>query len=415
MAEHSSYVLSCKNRSALPRPSQFGPVNSGHSGSRENIGNMFTSVTIDQFYMSLDWGLTLQKNIKWGYNLNVKIVGEDSIKLIRQYPLELEISVPTLTVGYWSMVAAEVINQAMIQLMRTAMGAIDIIRVDRFYPTDPVDALWETNFYWADIVPNVEIEYQIDLLCNNSDMLLSVAPYLMRPRLNGPPYPAYPDLRDPIRAGTPARLFWEDRLTFEGAGNLLVGTSINPYMDETFTYDCTVPVKTARGIEVRAINMPIPEVNFVGSGVQALNRGDLNGEDMESLSVLAYWFLNAPPAALKKPNGLYTPAGGYTKQYPKNELYAEHVPPLPVVYRGTTDGTQINLYPLPGINEPEIVTYSTQVTKRKLLYQMQDWSMDNVKFEVFLRSAFMDVLEAYQQPREASQLGIKLYTLQLNR
>ena len=140
---------------------------------------------------------------------------------------------------------------------------------------------------------------------------------------------------------------------------------------------------------------------------------------MESLSVLSYFFLSSTPKKLSGDGrNLYQPASHGTQFSVYKDNYEwRHTPPLAVLYRDMQSDPYdfINLIPLPGINEPLEITFDSAVPKRKALFMNSDWNMDNVSFEVYLRTRFQDSLEAYQKPENSSQLGIKLYAQPLER
>jgi len=381
--------------------------------SRENVGTLYSSVAIDQFFLSLDWGASLQKSIQWGYQFSIKKEGEPKRKLVEMYPLpNFTVSAPTTVVAYWAMVALEVQLRALRDML-FYRGHVTLTRQDEMYPTDTeLNALWKSEFEVSASAPG--IEYEMTLLCSHTDMLNSVKPFLTRTVTDtqSPVEPLYPELLDPARYGAPSRLTWSGNIP-EGDTKIVTYLTILPYGDDAAQYDCAASVNEPRALEVRANSMPIPEVNYVGTSASATNQGQSNSSDMESLSVLSYFFLSSAPKKVKGGGDtLYTPALS-NQDYTANYEW-RHTPPLGLLYRDVKD-KNINLVPLPGINEPLEITFDAAVTKRKALFMSSDWNMDNVSFEVYLRTRFQDSLEAYQKPENSSQLGIKLYAQPLER
>ena len=418
MAERSSYVFHSVNRSRLPGVVKFGPVNGGRTMSRENVGTLYSSVAIDQFFLSLDWGASLQKAIQWGYQFSIGIEDDPKRKLVSVYPLpNFTVSAPTTVVAYWAMVALEVQVRAMRDMLYYR-GATKLTRSDNMYPTENNEALWRTSL--TPVGDSPAFSYKMTLLCSHTDMLASIKPFLTKVAYQetGKVEPLHPQLDNPISYGAPSQLTWSG---IAPAGNDAVfhHLSILPYNDDTLQYDCSASVNEPRALEVRANSIPIPEVNYVGTSATATNQGQSNSSDMESLSVLSYFFLSSTP---KKVSGggrnLYQPdtPGTHFSDYKDNYEW-RHTPPLAVLYRDMQPipFDFINLEPLSGINEPLEITFDAAVPKRKALFMNSDWNMDNVSFEVYLRTRFQDSLEAYQKPENSSQLGIKLYAQPLER
>lgn len=413
MAERASWMFDCLSLGHTPLALKFGPVNQGKSASRESTGISFTSVACDQFYLKIDWGNTLRHHVQWGYNMTIKIEGQQKIRIIDAYPLDnMKLSVPTTVQAYWNMAAYEVLTRATQEMIRyVTNNDVSIVREDEVMEGDTYFMKSSLTCTSSTFIP--AFTYEINLLSNNVDMLQNVKPYITKMNHEGhddTKLPAMPELLLPTGYANPYRLNWTGKIAQRDVTNIYVNTLlINPYSDGELGYDHSSQVSAARAIEVRLNGMPIPEVYYVGSNSRGANQG-LNSEGTESINVLANYFLGeAPKAFTPKPIALPIPA---VYEYTDNNEWL-YTPPLSFVYR-TATRSKIDLYEIPGINETLLVTYAADTTKRKILFKNSDWQMDNVDIEIYLRSKNGDVLEAYQKNEDSSQLGIKLYAPPLN-